>query len=113
MPAELCGKLRARLGYAAFDAQLRKAYFVTTLYAICVSVHAYAICWWPYVFGPGPRDMSTHDYARACRRLYMYATTVHEMTYTFLFQYTFQETTHNESTLFDPTTFAYMHAYMQ
>ena len=30
----------ARLGYAAFDAQLQKAYFVTTLYAIQTSVHA-------------------------------------------------------------------------
>ena len=35
----------ARLGYAAFDAQLRKVYFVTSLYAICTSVHTYAICW--------------------------------------------------------------------
>ena len=35
----------ARLGYAAFDAQLRRAHFVTTLYAIRMSVHAYAICW--------------------------------------------------------------------
>ena len=31
---------RARLGYAAFDAQLWKAYFVTTLYAIRTSVCA-------------------------------------------------------------------------
>ena len=37
-----CVGTRARLGYAAFDAQLRKAYFVTTLYAK-PSVHAYAI----------------------------------------------------------------------
>ena len=30
-----CVGIRVRLGYAAFDAQLRKAYFVTTtLYAI-------------------------------------------------------------------------------
>ena len=34
-----CVGTRARLGYTEFDAQLRKAYFVTTLYAIhiCVS----------------------------------------------------------------------------
>ena len=31
-----CVGTRARLGYAAFDAQLQKAYFVTTTqYAIC------------------------------------------------------------------------------
>ena len=29
-----CVGTQARLGYAAFDVQLRKAYFVTTLYAI-------------------------------------------------------------------------------
>ena len=40
-----CVGTQARLGYAAFNAQLRKAYFVTTLYAIHMSVHAYAICW--------------------------------------------------------------------
>ena len=34
-----CVGTRARLGYAAFDAQLRKAYFVTTRYAIRMSVH--------------------------------------------------------------------------
>ena len=34
---------RARLGYAAFDVQLQKTYFVTTLYAICTSVQAYVI----------------------------------------------------------------------
>ena len=33
---------RARLGHAAFDAHLRKAYFVTTLYAIRMSVHVHA-----------------------------------------------------------------------
>ena len=37
-----CVSTRARLGYATFDAQLWKAYFVTTLYAIRTSVHAYA-----------------------------------------------------------------------
>ena len=36
-------------------------FFVTTLYAIRISVHAYAICWWPHVFVSGPHDMSTHD----------------------------------------------------
>ena len=35
-----CVGTRARLGYATFDAQLRKAYFVTTLYAIHTSVRA-------------------------------------------------------------------------
>ena len=40
-----CVGTRARLGYAAFDAQLRKVYLVTSLYAKCTSVHAYAICW--------------------------------------------------------------------
>ena len=54
---------RARLGYAAFDVQLQKAYFVTTLYPIRTSVHAYAICWWPRVFASGP------GYAQACRCL--------------------------------------------
>ena len=34
-----CVGTRARLSYAAFDVQLRKAYFVTTLYAIRMSVH--------------------------------------------------------------------------
>ena len=29
-----CGSTWARLGYATFDVQLQKAYFVTTLYAI-------------------------------------------------------------------------------
>ena len=33
-----CVGTQARLGYAAFDAQLRKMYFVTTLYAIRTSV---------------------------------------------------------------------------
>ena len=33
----------AKLGYVAFHVQLRKAYFVTTLYTIRTSVHAYAI----------------------------------------------------------------------
>ena len=33
-----CVGTRAGLGYAVFDAQLRKAYFVTTLYAISTSV---------------------------------------------------------------------------
>ena len=56
-----CVGTRARFSYAAFDAQLWKAYFVTTVYAIHTSVHAYAICWWPCVFTVGPRDMSTHD----------------------------------------------------
>ena len=40
-----CVGTQARLGYAAFDAQLRKAYFVITL----------------WVFASGSRDMSTHD----------------------------------------------------
>ena len=35
-----CVSTRAKLGYAVFDAQLRKAYFVTTVYAIHTSVHA-------------------------------------------------------------------------
>ena len=35
-----CVGTQARLGYAAFDAQLQKAYFVTTLYAIRTSVSA-------------------------------------------------------------------------
>ena len=30
----------ARLGYATFDVQFQKVYFVTTLYAIHTSVHA-------------------------------------------------------------------------
>ena len=33
-----CVGTQVRLGYAAFDAQLRKMYFVTTLYAIRTSV---------------------------------------------------------------------------
>ena len=37
-----CVGTQARLGHAAFDAQLWKAYFVTTPYAIHTSVHAYA-----------------------------------------------------------------------
>ena len=40
-----CVDTRARLGYTALDAQLQKAYFVTTLYAIRTSVHSHAICW--------------------------------------------------------------------
>ena len=40
-----CVGTRARLGYAKFDVQLQKQYFVTTLYATHMSVHAYAICW--------------------------------------------------------------------
>ena len=35
-----CVDTRARLSYAAFDAQLRNGYFVTTLYAILMSVRA-------------------------------------------------------------------------
>jgi len=35
-----CVGTRARLGYTAFDAQLQKVYFVTTLYAIRMSVRA-------------------------------------------------------------------------
>ena len=56
-----CVGTQARLGYAAFDAQLRKAYFVTTLtvrytyICACVSMHR------PRVFASGPHDMSTHD----------------------------------------------------
>ena len=40
---QTCVGTRARLGYTTFDTQLRKAYFVTALYAIHTSVHAYAI----------------------------------------------------------------------
>ena len=51
----------ARLGYAAFDVQLWKAYFVTTLYAIHISVCAQARVCYISVFMSGPRDMSMHD----------------------------------------------------
>ena len=44
----------ARLGYATFDAQLQKAYFVATLYAIRTSVRACV-----RVIASSPRDMST------------------------------------------------------
>ena len=40
-----CVGTLARVGYAAFDVQLQKAYFVITLYAFHTSVHAYAMCW--------------------------------------------------------------------
>ena len=43
-----CVGTQARPGH--IDAQLQKAYFVTTLYAIRTSVHAYAICWWLHAF---------------------------------------------------------------
>ena len=36
---------RQDLAMPHFDAQLRKAYFVTALYAVYTSVNAYAICW--------------------------------------------------------------------
>ena len=38
-----CVGTRAKLGYAAFDAQLRKAYFVTTLYAIYDHVSSHLV----------------------------------------------------------------------
>ena len=37
-----CVGTRARFGYATFDAQLRKVYFVITVH-LCVRKHAYAI----------------------------------------------------------------------
>ena len=49
---------RARLGYATFDVQLRKAYFVTTLYAIRTSVHAQGRVCYIGVFVSGSCDMS-------------------------------------------------------
>ena len=51
----------ARLGYATFDVQLWKVYFVTTLYAIHTSVCAQARICYIGVFMSGPRDMSMHD----------------------------------------------------
>ena len=36
----VCQGTQARLGYAAFDVQLWKGIFVTTLYAVCTSVRA-------------------------------------------------------------------------
>lgn len=38
-----CVATRARRGYIAFDAELRKAYFVTLHIRLCVRKHAYAI----------------------------------------------------------------------
>ena len=64
-----CVGTGARLGYPAFDAQLRVLSLHCTPYVLQ--------CWWSSVFASGPRDMSTHDsgqimpgYARACRRLW-------------------------------------------
>ena len=59
-----CVGTRAKLGYAKFDAQLQKAFFVTTLCAIwyryvcaCVNMHLQYRC----LRVSGPCDMSIHD----------------------------------------------------
>ena len=61
---ESCVGTWARVGCTTFHAQLRKAYFVTTL-SVRASTHAYAIYRgsgsMPHVFVSGPRDMSMHD----------------------------------------------------
>ena len=69
-----CVGTLARVGYAAFDAQLQKAYFVITLYTFRTSVHAYAMCWWHMSLHPVLViwvHMIWNNLGKACRHLCM------------------------------------------